>query len=62
MMLVTPYYLLRVGGAYNVEKLSDFSWTFMGYGVMILYHFLILMPIAVVSRRTQNPIIQVEKP
>ncbi|XP_021944465.1 transmembrane protein 164 isoform X2 [Folsomia candida] len=47
MMLVTPYYLLRVGGAYNVEKFKDFSWTYMGYAVMILYHFIILMPIAV---------------
>ncbi|CAL8118787.1 unnamed protein product [Orchesella dallaii] len=46
MMLVTPYYLMRVGGAYTIEKLSDFTWTFGGYAIMILYHFLFLLPIA----------------
>lgn len=33
-----------------MEKLRDFSWTYLSYGVMIVYHYLVLFPIAVVSR------------
>lgn len=35
-------------GAYTIEKLNDFSWTLGGYAIMILYHFLFLLPIALV--------------
>ncbi len=36
-------------GAYNVEKLSDFTWTYLSYAIMMLYHFVVLLPIALVS-------------
>ncbi|XP_076064555.1 transmembrane protein 164 isoform X2 [Oratosquilla oratoria] len=40
MMLVVPYYLLRLGGVYTIEHLSDMSWTIMSLGILLLYHFL----------------------
>ncbi|XP_011304446.1 transmembrane protein 164 [Fopius arisanus] len=42
LMIVISYYLLRIGGAYSVEPLRDFSWCFLGYGINLAYHFWIL--------------------
>ncbi|XP_076681371.1 transmembrane protein 164 [Andrena cerasifolii] len=46
LMVVIPYYLLRVGGVYNVEPLSDMSWSILSYGLNLVYHFWILQAIA----------------
>lgn len=46
LMLVIPYYLLRIGGVYNVEPLSDLSWSVLTYGFNLAYHFWILQVIA----------------
>ncbi|XP_015429610.1 PREDICTED: transmembrane protein 164 [Dufourea novaeangliae] len=46
LMVVIPYYLLRLGGVYNVEPLSDMSWTVFSYGLNLAYHFWILQAIA----------------
>ena len=46
LMVVIPYYLLRLGGVYNVEPLSDMSWTVFSYGLNLAYHFWILQSIA----------------
>ncbi|CAL7939163.1 unnamed protein product [Xylocopa violacea] len=46
LMVVIPYYLLRIGGVYNVEPLSDISWSVFSYGLNLIYHFWILQIIA----------------
>ncbi|XP_003703446.1 transmembrane protein 164 isoform X1 [Megachile rotundata] len=46
LMVVIPYYLLRIGGVYNVEPLSDMSWTVFSYGLNLAYHFWVLQCIA----------------
>ncbi|XP_033329398.1 transmembrane protein 164 [Megalopta genalis] len=46
LMVVIPYYLLRLGGVYNVEPLSDMSWTVFSYGLNLIYHFWILQAFA----------------
>ncbi|XP_043250201.1 transmembrane protein 164 [Colletes gigas] len=46
LMIVIPYYLLRLGGVYNIEPLSDMSWCIFSYGLNLVYHFWILQAIA----------------
>ncbi|XP_054009493.1 transmembrane protein 164 [Hylaeus anthracinus] len=46
LMVVIPYYLLRIGGVYNIEPLSDMSWSVFSYGLNLIYHFWILQPLA----------------
>ncbi|XP_003698940.1 transmembrane protein 164 isoform X1 [Apis florea] len=46
LMVVIPYYLLRIGGVYNIEPLSDMSWCVFSYGINLVYHFWIIQPIA----------------
>ncbi|CAK9811950.1 Transmembrane protein 164 [Anthophora plagiata] len=46
LMVVIPYYLLRIGGVYNVEPLSDMSWSAFSYGLNLVYHFWIVQAIA----------------
>ncbi|XP_012226257.1 transmembrane protein 164 [Linepithema humile] len=46
LMLVIPYYLLRIGGVYNIEPLSDMSWSVLSYGLNAGYHFWILQSVA----------------
>lgn len=46
LMLVIPYYLLRLGGVYNIEPLTDMSWSVLGYGLNVGYHFWILQSVA----------------
>lgn len=45
MMFVIPYYLLRIGGVYNVEPLGDFKWCIFAYAINILYHYTVLQSI-----------------
>ncbi|XP_015175543.1 PREDICTED: transmembrane protein 164 [Polistes dominula] len=42
LMLVIPYYLLRIGGVYNIEPLSDLNWSILSYGFNLAYHFWLL--------------------
>lgn len=46
LMLVIPYYLFRIGGVYNIEPLSDMSWSVLGFGLNCGYHFWILQSVA----------------
>ncbi|XP_034949128.1 transmembrane protein 164 [Chelonus insularis] len=46
MMVVIPYYLMRIGGVYNIEPLSDFSWCILAYGFNLAYHWWILQLVA----------------
>ncbi|GJQ70019.1 hypothetical protein Trydic_g22510 [Trypoxylus dichotomus] len=54
MMFVVPYYLLRLGGVYNVEEFSDFSWNALSYSINIIYHFVILQTIAIPTEVNLN--------
>ncbi|ESO83790.1 hypothetical protein LOTGIDRAFT_55380, partial [Lottia gigantea] len=49
LMLVIPFYLMRMGGVYIPEQLGDFSWTMVALGYLIAYHFLPLQIIALLS-------------
>merc|ERR1712002_219324 len=53
-MLITPYYLLRLGGVYTVENLKDMSWTVMSLGILILYHFLPMQWLSMVAEVNLN--------
>ncbi|KYM86671.1 hypothetical protein ALC53_03821 [Atta colombica] len=46
LMLIIPYYLLRIGGVYNIEPLSDMSWSILSYGLNVGYHFWIVQSVA----------------
>lgn len=49
LMVVIPYYLIRIGGVYSVEPLSDPSWCILAYGLNLAYHWWILQLAALVS-------------
>lgn len=57
LMFVIPIYLLRKGGPYAAEKLTDFSYSLIAYGVFLSYHFGILAPLAVVAQVNLNHMI-----
>ncbi|KAK0180044.1 hypothetical protein PV327_005727 [Microctonus hyperodae] len=42
LMVVIPYYLIRIGGVYSVEPLSDPSWCILAYGLNLAYHWWVL--------------------
>ncbi|XP_032674047.1 transmembrane protein 164 [Odontomachus brunneus] len=46
LMLVIPYYLLRLGGVYNIEPFSDMSWSVLSFSLNVGYHFWILQSVA----------------
>jgi len=46
LLLVTPFYLMRLGGIYTMEALTDFNWVFMTLGFVRLYHFFVLQPLS----------------
>jgi hypothetical protein len=46
LMLITPLYLMRLGGIYNMEPLKNFHWGFMSLAFMRCYHYLVLQPMS----------------
>ncbi|XP_070173919.1 transmembrane protein 164-like isoform X2 [Littorina saxatilis] len=46
LMLVIPFYLMSLGDPYIPERLGDFSWAAMTFGVAFLYHFIPLQILA----------------
>lgn len=48
-MLVVPYYLLRLGGVYTLEDVTDIYWPMMSYGILLLYHFTVLQAVGMAS-------------
>ncbi|KAG5890468.1 hypothetical protein JTB14_012758 [Gonioctena quinquepunctata] len=57
MMFVVPYYLLRLGGVYNVEEFCDITWNAVSYGINLLYHFVILQGVAIPTEVNLNHMI-----
>ncbi|CAH1965620.1 unnamed protein product [Acanthoscelides obtectus] len=54
MMFVVPYYLLRLGGVYNVEEFSDLSWSAVSYSINLAYHFVILQGVGIPTQVNLN--------
>jgi len=48
-VLLVPYYLLHLGGVYTAEDFKDFGWTFMSYGILLMYHFTVLQTIGMLT-------------
>jgi len=53
-MLIVPLYLMRLGGIYNMEPLTNVEWGFMSIGIMRLYHYLVLQPISYATNVNLN--------
>ncbi|CAH1644941.1 unnamed protein product [Spodoptera littoralis] len=54
MMFVIPYYLLRIGGPYNIEPFWDFHWSIFSYCLNMIYHFIVLQLIAIPAQVNLN--------
>ncbi|KAJ8955641.1 hypothetical protein NQ318_001472 [Aromia moschata] len=54
MMFVVPYYLLRLGGVYNVEQFSDYTWNAVSYSINLMYHFVVLQGVAIPTQVNLN--------
>lgn len=38
-----------LSGVYNMEAMNDFTWNVIGYAIIILYHYIVLQIVAIVS-------------
>ncbi|XP_045200551.2 transmembrane protein 164-like [Mercenaria mercenaria] len=54
LMMIIPYYLMKIGGVYTPEKLSDMSWTLLSLGWLYFFHFVPLNYLAVLSQVNLN--------
>ncbi|XP_055692558.1 transmembrane protein 164 [Lutzomyia longipalpis] len=54
LMFIIPVYLLRLGGAYTMEPLTDISWNVISYSICLIYHFVILELFAVPTQVNLN--------
>lgn len=56
MMFVVPYYLLRLGGVYNVENLKEMQWNALAYSLLVAYHFTVLQGVSLITYINMNHI------
>ncbi|XP_030748093.1 transmembrane protein 164 [Sitophilus oryzae] len=56
MMLIVPYYLLRLGGVYNVENITDYNWNVLAYSFLVFYHFTVLQGVSILTNINMNHI------
>ncbi|KAM7535217.1 hypothetical protein Aperf_G00000098985 [Anoplocephala perfoliata] len=49
LILLIPACILDQNSAYSIEPLADFHWVFTSMATQVLYHFLFLQPLAIVS-------------
>ncbi|CAG9767951.1 unnamed protein product [Ceutorhynchus assimilis] len=54
LILVVPYYLLRIGGVYNTENAKEVHWNVMAYSVFIIYNFTILQAVSAATNVNLN--------
>lgn len=54
LMMIIPYYLMKTGGVYTPEKLSDMSWALLSLGWLYFFHFVPLNYLAVLSQVNLN--------
>ncbi|XP_058838964.1 uncharacterized protein LOC131694329 [Topomyia yanbarensis] len=57
LMCIIPIYLMRTGGVYNMEAMSDFTWNIIGYAICIIYHFAFLQIVAIPTQVNLNHMI-----
>ncbi|KAL1123700.1 hypothetical protein AAG570_001473 [Ranatra chinensis] len=53
MMMVIPLYLLQLG-VYETERLTDFTWCTVSFGVLLIYHFVVLQGIGIPAQVNLN--------
>ena len=49
LLLIIPFYLLRQGGYFSVEPMTDLAWVLMSYGAWGFYHWGFLDPLALLT-------------
>ncbi|BHF72134.1 hypothetical protein SprV_0401519800 [Sparganum proliferum] len=49
LILLIPALLIDQRSAYSVEPLLDFSWVIFALSLQVLYHFLVLQPVSVIT-------------
>ncbi|XP_074658531.1 transmembrane protein 164-like [Tubulanus polymorphus] len=54
LLYVIPYFLIRQGGGYTVEPLFDLTWPLMSTGILFIYHFTFLQPLAYLTEVNLN--------
>jgi len=54
IILVIPFYLMRLGGVYSVEALTDFNWLMLAHGILFIYHFVFLQALALLTQVNLN--------
>ncbi|CAM1310816.1 TMEM164 (predicted) [Pycnogonum litorale] len=57
MMLIIPFYFLRLRGVYTVERLDDFSWNFFTLGINYFYHMVLLQILGIISEVNLNNVV-----
>ncbi|KHJ98209.1 hypothetical protein OESDEN_01804 [Oesophagostomum dentatum] len=48
-IVLVPVYLMHLKGAFEPEKAYDYSWTAFGLCVFLLYHFIFLQGMALIT-------------
>lgn len=51
LMLIVPFYLLRLGGVYTVEPIKTIQWNVLAYSLLVAYHFTVLQGVSLVSNQ-----------
>lgn len=49
LMIVIPICMIHMGGVYSLEAPSHMYWFTFSYGIVLLYHFVLLQGISMVS-------------
>nr|XP_036670222.1 transmembrane protein 164 isoform X2 [Drosophila suzukii] len=50
LLYIIPIYIIR-SGAYTVEDLSEFHWSHIGTAFMLFYHFVLLSPLSINTKK-----------
>jgi len=57
MLLLIPLYLIKLGGQFSLEPLSDLAWPATAFSLYSLYHWLVLQPIGLLLQTNLNSMI-----